>query len=478
MDATSPGVPEPPPMPGRGLKAGLLLCVGVVAFEYMAVLAAMPAASADLGQPEFYAWAFTAFMIAQTFAIVAAGQASDRVGPKQPLIVGFVVFAIGLVLAGTAPTMLVLVAGRFVQGLGGGTMNLAVMVLVARIFDERERAVMITWMSFAWMLPAFVGPTIAAWLSTTWSWHLVFFSVLPVMAVGGALIVGPLLHIQLGPVHDPDAAPPRTGHRLRSAAMVALGAVALQVAGQRIEPLSLLWLVVGLVLLGFGLPPLLPRGYRVAGTGLAANVNVRMLASGAFFGADTFLTLMLVRSEGLDLFWAGVVITIGSAGWTTGSWLQSRGWLRMRRDAIASVGAACTAAGLALIAVAAWIPGALLWLIIAGWVVAGLGMGLHSASTSLVVMQLSAGPEIGRNSSSLQVGEALGNSLAAGIAGTLFALAMPAQTLAFGSLFTAMALIAAAALASALRIGPVTNHSIVTGSRRQQPGSRAPVDGS
>ena len=115
-----------------------------------------------------------------------------------------------------------------------------------------------------------------------------------------------------------------------------------------------------------------------------------------------------------------------------------------------------------MVAVAAWFPGALLWLVVGGWVVGGLGMGLQMSSTSLVVMQLSPEPEIGLNSSSLQVGEALGNALAAGIAGTLFALALPDQTLAFGLLFTAMAVIAAGALAAALRIGPVINHSIVS----------------
>jgi len=187
-----------------------------------------------------------------------------------------------------------------------------------------------------------------------------------------------------------------------------------------------------------------------------------MLASGAFFGADTFLTLMLVRSEGLSLFWAGAVVTAGSLGWTTGAWLQSRGWLRLRRDTIAAVGAACTAGGLAVIALGAWFPGALLGLVIGGWILAGAGMGLHTASCSLVVMQLSAEAELGRNSSSLQVGEALGNAVAAGVAGTLFALAMPAQTLAFGALFTAMAVVAVLAFASALRIGPVTNHSIAS----------------
>ncbi len=96
-----------------------------------------------------------------------------------------------------------------------------------------------------------------------------------------------------------------------------------------------------------------------------------------------------------------------------------------------------------------------------GWVFAGLGMGLSLASTSLVVMQLSATLELGRNTSSLQVGEALGNSIGAGIAGTLFALglAQSNQVFGFGAPLTAMALISALGLAASLRIGAVENFS-------------------
>lgn len=444
----------------RGLVIGLMLCVVAIAFEASAVVTAMPAAAADLGDLPLYAWTFTAFMIAQVFAIVAAGLASDQRGPKGPLMIGFIVFAVGLVIAGSAPSMLALVVGRFVQGLGGGTMNLAVMVLIARLFDAKERAVLITWMSVAWMLPAFIGPSLAAWLSSALSWHWVFFSVLPVMALGGLLIFGPLRRSKVGPAEGGIDSAEAGTHRLRSAVLVSLGAAALQLAGQQLDLWSLAWVAAALVLLGFGLPALLPRGYRITGSGLAATVNVRILATGAFFGVDTFLPLMLVRSEQLSLAWAGVVMTIGSLGWTAGSWLQSRPWFRLRRDVIASIGAACTVAGLLLIAVAVWFPGSLLGLIIGAWVLAGLGMGLHMASTSLVVMQLSPEPEIGRNTSSLQLGEALGNSVAAGVAGTIFAAALSDQKLAFGAAFAAMAAISVLGLLSALRIGPVTNHSV------------------
>ncbi len=443
-----------------GLVVGLMLCVVAIAFEAIAVVTAMPAAAADLGELNWYAWAFTAFVIAQVFAIVAAGRASDRVGPRVPLVVGFIVFAAGLVVSGSAVSMAVLMIGRFVQGLGGGTMNLAVMVLVARLFDARERARLMTWMSLAWMAPAFVGPPIAGWLSTALSWHWVFFAVVPLMVVGGGLILGPLGRANLDPI--PSDSPRQPGRRvppLLAAGLVAFGAAAVQVAGQHFDLSSLGWLVAGLAAFAVGLPALLPTGYRVTGAGLAATINVRLLVTGAFFGAETFLTLMLNRAEGLDLTQAGLALTIGSVGWAIGSWMQARPWLRLRRDQIVTLGSTATAAGLALAATAAWLPGRLLVVLVIGWVIGGFGMGLQVSSTSLVVMELSGPSEIGRNTSSLQVGEALGNAVVAGLAGTIFA-ALLGRVDAFGWVFAAMVVVAVLGSLLSLRVGPVINHSL------------------
>lgn len=441
----------------RALTIGLLLSVVAIAFEAMAVVTAMPAAAADLGDLDLYAWTFSAFMLAQTFAIVAAGQFSDRFGPKLPLAAGFVVFAVGIVVSASAPTMPVLLVGRFVQGLGGGTMNLAVMVLVARVFDERERAVLMTGFSAAWIGPSFIGPPLAAWLSTALSWHWVFWSVLPLMAVAGALILRPLRELDLPPHADVPAAP----RQLAWAGLVVAGAAALQLAGQHFELWSLVWAALGLVLLWRALPPLLPAGFRPTGGGLAAVIIVRAFTAGAFAGGQTFLPLMFVQAEQLRLEWAGAIITIGSCGWMVGAWLQSRPWLRLRRDQIIILGTACVLVGLVLVSASAWLPGRLLAVAVVGWVVAGFGMGLSLASTSLAVMQLSETVELGRNTSSLQVGEALGNSIGAGIAGTLFALGLAQSNpvFGFGAPLTAMAVIAALGLAASLRIGGVENFS-------------------
>ena len=173
-------------------------------------------------------------MIAQLVAIVVAGRVTDAVGPVRPLLVGLVVFAVGVVVAALAPSMLVLLVGRFVQGLGGGAVALTLMVVTAVAYDPAERARVMTWYSACWMLPSFVGPAVAAWLSETFSWHWVFWAVLPFVALGLALMAPGLAHLA---AREPDAdageADPVPVH---AAVAVAAGIALLQVAGQRLEP--------------------------------------------------------------------------------------------------------------------------------------------------------------------------------------------------------------------------------------------------
>lgn len=437
------------------MTAGLLLCVLAVAFETQAVLTAMPAAAADLGDLHLYAWAFTAVMIPQIVAIAVAGRWCDTRGPRQPFTLGLALFATGVVIAALAPSMVVLLIGRAVQGLGAGGISLTLMVVTGRAYSPVDRARVMTWFSACWMLPSFVGPAIAAWLSEHLSWHWVFWSVLPFLGLGAVFLL-PGLHglPDHGEASDGDHVP------VHAALAVALGIAMLQAAGQRIEPLSLAWAFGGLVLLGAWVRRLMPRGFTPFGAGLSSTVMARLVTAGSFMGMQAFLPLMLTQ-RGASLLAAGASITIASAGWLAGSWLQARSWLLLSRDRIIVLGAGCVTAGLAVVTTGAALPATGLWLPVAGFTVCGFGMGLATASTSLVVMQLSGVAELGRNTSSLQVGEMLGNALLAGLAGTLFATLGPRgdTALTFGAIAALLTVTAALSVVWALRIGHVENHS-------------------
>ena len=156
---------------------------------------------------------------------------------------------------------------------------------------------------------------------------------------------------------------------------------------------------------------------------------------------------------------AGAALTVGSVGWTAGSWLQSRPWLRIRRDRLIALGCLSLTLGLAATALVALVPSLPYYLVAAGWVFAGLGMGLSVSSTGLATMTLSRDAEQGRNGSSLNLSDALGAGLFVGVSGTIFAALRTTTDLSvtFGTVIGAMAVLALLAALTALRIGPVHN---------------------
>ncbi|GAA1430392.1 MFS transporter [Microlunatus lacustris] len=441
-----------------GLGLGLCLTVVAVAFESIAVATAMPVAARDLDGLSHYAWSFSAFGVGMLFSTVAAGRACDRVGPAAPLRAGLLVFILGLLVAATAEQMAQLVAGRLVQGLGSGVIGTAVVVCVARAYREDERPRMFTAISTAWVLPAFAGPPVAALVTESWGWPWVFVSVVPLVLLGGALVL-PRVRGLTQERRNPDD--PAGGARpapLWAAALVALGTVALQVAGQRLDAFALVLLVVGAAALVLGLPSLMPGCFTRFGRGLPAVIITRGLLAGAFVGGEAFLPLMLVEEKGLALVWAGAALTAGSVGWLAGSWLQARPWLRLRRDRIITLGCSavvCGLASVALNALTASLPGGYVAL---GWVVAGFGMGLATSSTALAVMSLSRVAEQGRNASSLNLSDALGSALLVAGAGTVFAALSRGGNLptAFGTLLLAVTAVSLLAVLASLRIGALS----------------------
>lgn len=451
-DQSSPTVSQ------RALSVGLCMTVVAIAFEAIAVATAMPVAARDLQGLPYYGWAFSMFLIGILFATVVAGRLSDRIGPGKPMIAGLLVFAAGLVVAGTAEHMAQLVAARFVQGLGSGVLNTAAFVIIAQAFDVTQRPRMFTYISTAWVVPSFLGPPIAAWLTNTLSWHWVFLAVLPLVAFGGAMVLPTLLRLvaTFTPTQPRDRARPAP---LWAAAVVAVAAAALQYAGQRLDWLAVGFLAAGLAGLLLGLPQLMPAGFLRLRRGLPAVLLVRCLLPGAFIGAEAFLPLMLVEQRGVALILAGATLTVGSVGWTAASWLQSQTWLPIGRDRLVTLGTLSVTIGIAICALAAWVPWLWFGLVGLGWLFAGFGMGLSTASTALVVMTLSRTAEQGRNASSLNLGDALGSGLFVGVSGSIFAALHPAgnEPATFGTVMVAMVVVAVLAVLASLRIGRVQN---------------------
>jgi hypothetical protein len=244
---------------------------------------------------------------------------------------------------------------------------------------------------------------------------------------------------------------------LWAAGLVALAAAALQLAGQRLDWVALGLFVAGIAMLGLGLPRLMPACFNRLERGLPAVIGARGFLAGAFVGAEAFVPLMMVEERDVALVLAGAALTVGSIGWTTGSWLQSRPWLKIRRDRLITLGCISLTVGLAGTGLVALIPAIPYWTVAFAWIFSGLGMGLATSSTALAVMTLSEESEQGRNASSLNLSDALGAGLFVGVSGTIFAALHDSGNLAltFGAVLMAMAVVGLLAVLISLRIGPV-----------------------
>ncbi|GAA4068646.1 MFS transporter [Nonomuraea soli] len=395
----------------RAVSVALVALVTLVAFEAMAVAAAMPKIGEDLGGMHLYNLAFSGALAAGVIATVLGGRWSDTLGPLAPMWTGLAAFVAGLLIAGTAPTMELFVAGRFVQGFGGGLFNVAIYVLVARVYPGVLHPKVFSLFSTAWVVPSLVGPAIAGVVASELDWRYIFLGV-PVLAAPAALALwrGTADPALRGGMAEPS---PGLGRQLVWAVVTAVAAAVIQYGAAT----HLIVLLGGLVLLAVALPRLLPPGTLRAARGLPTAVILRGLAAGSMFAAEVLVPLMLRDQRGMSLAGAGVVLTVGALGWAAGSWIKGKGWISHAmalRGGIAMIGAGIALMSLVLIS---QVPIALAYL---AWIVTGLGIGALYPTVSILVLELSKPGEEGKNSGALGVGESVFVVVAVALTGALF----------------------------------------------------------
>jgi MFS family permease len=389
--------------PYRMPTVGIVAVVALLAFEAMAVGTAMPVAARDLNGLPLYAWAFSAVFIAGLVANVVSGGWADARGPAQPLFTGLAVFVAGLLIAGTAPTMVWFVGGRAIQGVGSGLASVPLYVIVARVYPEEYRPKIFAAMAGAWVVPSLVGPSIGGLVAQHLGWRWVFLGIVP-LVVPAALALAPVMRGL-----RTHGAMPR-GRMVAAVAMSAGAAVLLWGLDHR----SLL-AVAGLAALVYGVRTLMPRGLLLLRRGLPTTIAMRGLLIGAMSGTEAFIPLTLTTRYGFSPATAGIVLTAGALGWSAGSWWQGR-FPTASRVRFAVAGAALHAAGVVGVVFSFHLSG---WLTLPVWIVAGAGIGLAFPALSVQVLHLSGPSAQGTNSSAMQISDTLGSSLAVGLAGAL-----------------------------------------------------------
>jgi MFS family permease len=411
-----------------------VLLVTLFAFEAMGVGTAMPTMVRELKGEALYAWPFLANLAASVIATVFSGRLSDRRGPKPAVLIGVVVFLVGLVVAGVADTMTVLLVGRVLQGLGVGFLIVSIYVLIALVYPESARPAVFGALSAAWVVPSLVGPAVAGWATEHVSWRLVFLGIVPLVLIGSVLLV-PVLRAL--PSHDATS-PPRRYLPLAALAAGA-GVVSLSWSLQH----RVWWLlVVAALLLAPALRILLPKGTLLARRGLPVTILARGLLAGTFFAVESFIPLTLTVVHGYSPLEAGIPLTLSALGWAGASMWASR-HPEIQRYTLVRVGFLFTATGMAAVTLIApsWGPA---WLTAVIWSVAGMGMGMATSSVGVLMMAASPEEDRGFNSAALQICDMLASATMIGLGGVLVVATAPtAGVVALNLAMAALAVVGA-----------------------------------
>jgi MFS family permease len=440
--AVEPGVLS---APYRWLSLGMFALILLAAFEQLAVTTVMPLIADELDGWSLFAIAFAIPLAAGVVGMVIAGNWADRRGPLPPLYAAVVVWLAGVLVAGTATSMEVLVVGRFVHGMGGAAVVVPLYVIVARVYPERLRAKVFAGFAAAWVIPSIVGPALAGLIAEATSWHWVFLGVLLLAVPISAMVLPPLLRARSALTGDPSV--PWSASRIVWSLVAAGAALGLGLAKELPDPWRWLVALAAVAVALVAVRPLLPPGTLLARPGMPATVLLRAAIAAAFFATEVYLPALFREEYGMGPSLAGAVLTGAGLSWATASWLQGR-LDRMSNATAMRVGSALLLVALVVVlavAVFVWHPA----VAFAAWTIAGFGMGFMYPRISVTVLELSPQQSQGFNSAALSIGESLGSSVSIAVT------ALIASMLAVGGYsaeFAVTVVIAVAAVLLAPRV--------------------------
>jgi EmrB/QacA subfamily drug resistance transporter len=183
--------PETDPAAGQSIP----LIIGAVAVTLLLaslgqtiVSPALPTIVGEFGGLDHLTWVVTAYLLASTVVAPIYGKLGDLYGRKRVLQVAILIFLGGAILSGTATSMLTLIIGRTIQGLGGGGLMVVAMSVVADVIPPRKRGKIQGIFGAVFGVSTIVGPLLGGFFVEHFSWHWIFFVNLPLGLIALAVI--------------------------------------------------------------------------------------------------------------------------------------------------------------------------------------------------------------------------------------------------------------------------------------------------
>jgi EmrB/QacA subfamily drug resistance transporter len=168
---------------GRGVLAATVLGSGVAFLDGTVVNVALPVLGRELhAEMAGLQWTVDAYLLTLTALLLLGGSLGDAFGRRKVFVAGLVWFGVASAVCGLAPSIGALAAARAVQGAGAALLIPGSLAVLRSSFSEDEQGQAVgAWAGLSGVTTA-VGPLVGGWLITAWSWRVVFFLNLPLIA--------------------------------------------------------------------------------------------------------------------------------------------------------------------------------------------------------------------------------------------------------------------------------------------------------
>jgi len=392
--------------------------MAMVALEATIVATAMPQIVTQLGGLPLYSWVFSSFLLAQTAMTVVFGKLADLYGRKPVMLVGIAIFLVGSVLAGFAWSMPAMIVFRLIQGIGAGAIQPIAMTIVGDLYPAHERGKIQGYLASVWAICAVLGPMVGGLIIRDLSWAWIFWLNVPIGLASAAGFVAFLHEKDRQGRPSVDIA----GAVLFTAAIGSL-MMALTDAGT-----SNTWralsefgvFCVCAVLFVFqerrAVDPMM--SFNVWGHRPIAAANCATVLSGmAMMGLTTFLPMYVQGVLHRTPVVAGFALTMMMVGWPAGATLSAKSFHRFGLRRLLVFGSGVVPLGAIVFALLT--PDSSAVLAGLGSLIMGLGMGIASVCSLVLIQEIVAPTQRGSATASNLFSRNLGNTLGATLFGAV-----------------------------------------------------------